>query len=106
MTIAALDALMRIFGLKRIARQSGNVITPVKFEEMQVLKHNLQQFNNFINTDDREWQPVSTMPLKTLVQIKSVKGLLRFAKGRRLRSDGLRMFCTNDLVAIAWRPLP
>lgn len=33
MNIAMIDSLMAIFGFKRIAKQDGNVITPVEFEQ-------------------------------------------------------------------------
>lgn len=32
MNIAMIDSFMAIFGFKRIASQSGNVITPVQFD--------------------------------------------------------------------------
>lgn len=35
-TIAMADSFMAIFGFKRIAKQSGNVITPVEFERCDI----------------------------------------------------------------------
>lgn len=36
MSIALADSFMAIFGYKRIAKQEGNVITPVEFEQCDI----------------------------------------------------------------------
>lgn len=36
MNLAMIDSFMAIFGYKRIARQEGNVITPVEFEQCDI----------------------------------------------------------------------
>ena len=39
-TIAMADSFMKIFGYTRVATQSGNVITPVEFEQCDICGDN------------------------------------------------------------------